>query len=87
MGENLSESKQYQPSEAQIGQLTAVFSFAFQSPANADQAQRCEEIRETLADFAARLTALCPPSRELAMALTKLEEAMTWAVASIVRNE
>lgn len=33
------------------------------------------------------LVELCPPGRELSLALTKLEEAMFWSNAAIARNQ
>lgn len=39
----------------------------------------CEGAAHTLVD-------LCPPGRELACALTKLEEAMFWANAALARG-
>ena len=44
-------------------------------------------LRENAKEFAKLLTTLCSASRELSLALTKLEEAVFWANASIARNE
>lgn len=52
-----------------------------------DQAARYESIRRQFRDLANSLICECPPSRELSLALTKLEEACMWANASIARNE
>lgn len=52
-----------------------------------DQPERYEEVRYLTGDLAHQLTRLCPPSRELSVALTKLEEAMFWANTAIARNE
>lgn len=52
-----------------------------------DQPARYKIIREMAKDYAARIMTLCPDSREKSLALTKLEEAVMWANASIARNE
>ncbi|SIO37953.1 hypothetical protein SAMN05444166_4230 [Singulisphaera sp. GP187] len=52
-----------------------------------DQAQRYERNRAHALTLAARLVDHCPPSRELSLALTKLEEVVFWANAAIARNE
>lgn len=51
------------------------------------QSHRYEAIRQELRDVAELLYQFCPPSRELSLAITKLEEAMFWANSSIARNE
>jgi hypothetical protein len=56
-------------------------------PAKGDQPERYETIRAHIRITAHQLRTLCPPSRELSVALTKLEEAMFWANAAIARNE
>jgi hypothetical protein len=56
-------------------------------PARGNQGERYEANRELLANAASFLTHNCPPSRELSLALTKLEEVMFWANAAIARNE
>ena len=45
-----------------------------------------ETIRYAVKVLAYDLTNYCPPSRELSLALTKLEEAVFWANAAIARN-
>lgn len=50
------------------------------------QPERYGEIRATALEYARRLAVLCPSSRELSLAFTKLEEAVFWANASIARN-
>lgn len=57
------------------------------SPPKGDQPQRYVEIRATAKAFAELLVAKCPHSRELSVALTKLEEVVMWSNASIARNE
>ena len=48
---------------------------------------RYETIRHNAILFAYGLSNDCPPSRELSLALTKLEEVVFWANAAIARNE
>lgn len=51
------------------------------------QSERYEAIRGKAKEFAELLVTLCPPSRELSVALTELETSVMWANASIARNE
>jgi len=74
----------YHPSEQQISQIQKAFTY---HPPQDGQRERYEEIRDKFGELACRLTALCPPSRELSLAMTKIEEAVMWANASIARNE
>lgn len=60
--------------------------FTYHAPKD-NQPQKYLEIRETAKTYAELLVALCPESRELSLALTKLEESVFWANASIARNE
>ncbi len=61
--------------------------FKYHKPHSVSQTARYEHIRGMLGEVAADLLAMCPPSRERSLVLTKLEEAMFWANASIARNE
>jgi hypothetical protein len=56
-------------------------------PPFGDQPQRYEDIRRNAYSLAGFILASCPDSRELSLALTKLEECVFWANASIARNE
>jgi hypothetical protein len=56
-------------------------------PATGDQAERYDDNRLACMGLARVLRGNCPVSRELSLALTKLEEAMLWANAAIARNE
>jgi hypothetical protein len=56
-------------------------------PAKDDQPERYEKLREEAKKLAMSITQFCPPSRERALALTNLEQAMMWANAGIARNE
>ncbi len=51
------------------------------------QAERYEQIREHGRLLARQLLSLCPPSRELSVALTNLDQVVFWANAAIARNE
>lgn len=52
-----------------------------------DQPQRYEEMRNKSRSLAELIVKNCPDSRERSLALTKLEEVVFWANASIARNE
>ncbi len=56
-------------------------------PPRGDQPKRYDAIRWSGREYAKMLFDLCPTSRELSLALTKLEEVVMWANASIARNE
>jgi hypothetical protein len=45
-----------------------------------------ETLRMEFKNLAKRVDELCPDSREKSLAMTKLEEAVMWANASIARN-
>lgn len=51
------------------------------------QAERYVELREKAKELALLIDSQCPNSREKSLALTKLEESVMWANASIARNE
>lgn len=51
------------------------------------QPQRYESIRSHAKRFALFIADVCPPSRELSLALTHLEDSVFWANAAIARNE
>lgn len=56
-------------------------------PPRPDQVPRFEEIRSDARRFALLLVTTCPDSRELALALTHLEQAVMYANAAIARRE
>ena len=60
--------------------------FTYHQPKN-DQSQRYTELRDLAKHLAIKMSELCPPSRELSIAMTNLEQAVMWANASIARNE
>lgn len=74
----------YRPCERELQQCQRVFVYHAPRP---DQVPRYEKIRDAVGCVALDLLEMCPPSRELSLALTHLEEAVMWANASIARNE
>ncbi len=56
-------------------------------PSSQQRADKHEFVREITADCAKSLVETCPVSRELYLALSKMEEAMMWANAAIAREE
>lgn len=56
-------------------------------PPKGDQAARYQILRNWGKQVATRIVELTPPSREQSLALTKLEEVLFWANASIARGE
>ena len=56
-------------------------------PPKEGQIEKYTEIRGTAKQLALTIDALCPNSREKSLAMTKLEEVVMWANASIARNE
>jgi hypothetical protein len=56
-------------------------------PPKKDQIEKYTEIRDKAKQFAHLLVLRCPESRELSLAITKLEECVMWSNASIARNE
>ena len=56
-------------------------------PSTTDQIRRYEIIREKAREYAEMFMVFCPPSRELSLALSHLEEAVMWANAAIARHE
>ncbi len=61
--------------------------FSHHPPLGPNQVSRYEEIRENGKNLARVIIQRCPSSRELSLALTKIEEAVFWANAAIARNE
>ena len=56
-------------------------------PPTGTQPDRYREIRDTAARFADLIVTSTPTSREQALALTSLEQAVMWANAAIARRE
>ena len=59
--------------------------FTYHKP-EGDRIGRYEEIRAKAKELAYLIDGLCLPSRERSLAMTKLEEAVMWANASIARG-
>lgn len=74
----------YTPSQEQLDQNAKAF--VYHSPKDS-QPERYQRIRKAAGELAHLLVTNCPRSRELSVAMTKLEEASFWANASIARNE
>lgn len=60
--------------------------FKYHAPKPGQQ-EKYEGLRAAAKSLAADIMLKTPPSREQSLALTKLEEAIFWANASIARNE
>lgn len=60
--------------------------FVYHAP-KLGQPERYAVLRAEAKNLAQHFLKECPPSRERAAAITKLEEAMFWANAAIARNE
>lgn len=56
-------------------------------PPTADKAPRHDAIRAKAHTLAQSMIEAAPPSRELSLAITKLEESVMWCNAAIARNE
>ena len=60
--------------------------FTYHEP-KGDQPERYIELRDATRALAERYVQNCQPSRELSLAITRLEEANMWINAAIARNE
>ncbi len=76
----------YTPKPATLKRIESAFTY-HPPIAGSDQPARYEAIRGSAKNLAVFLAELCPESRELNTALKKLEEAQSWAIAAICRNE
>lgn len=65
-------------------ELTRRFTY---HPPKGDQQARYVELRSKASELATLIVARTPESREQALALTKIEEAVFWANAAIARRE
>lgn len=59
--------------------------FKYHSPKDG-QPEKYTSLRDKGKEFAYMIEEFCPNSREKSLAITKLEEAIMWANASIARN-
>lgn len=60
--------------------------FTYHAPKEG-QVERYTQIRDKAKELATLIYDACPGSREQSLAITKIEEAVMWANASIARNE
>ena len=67
-----------------IEQITSAFTY---HPPKPGQPEKYVVIRDTAKSLACLINDNCPDSREKSLAMTKLEECVMWANASIARNE
>lgn len=74
----------YQMDQETVSRLDR--NFTFKSP-QGDQVQRIQGLCQAARNFAAMIQGNCPHSLERALAFQKLEEVISLAVSSIVRNE
>lgn len=81
---NVAGDRSYGISDPEAADLKA--RFTYHAP-KVDQPPRYSRIRDKAHDLAGWMMSACPRSRELSLALTKLEEAVMWANAAIARNE
>lgn len=72
--------------DAQI-RTRVMHDFTLHPPATDEIARTMDDIRASFRTMALDLVDACPTSRERSTALTKLEEACFWAIASIARAE
>lgn len=68
-----------------MGMEEVARNFAYHAPNNR-QAVFYGEIRSKARELAETIERRCPESREKSLAMTKLEESVMWANASIARN-
>ena len=59
--------------------------FDYHEP-NEEQVQKIMDLRRRAKDYALMIEAYAPDSREKSLAITKLEEAVMWTNAAIVRG-
>lgn len=72
--------------ETESQKQTRENNFTYHSPFG-DQSVRYGDIRAMAHMLARELNCSCPPSRELSLAMTNLEQAVFWANAAIARNK
>lgn len=60
--------------------------FSYHAPSENDVV-KLKNIRDFAKAMAHKIDTYCPDSREKSVAMTKLEEAVMWANAAIVRNK
>lgn len=65
---------------------TIIRNFTYHPPKDG-QPEKYNDLRNAARELAELINNKCPDSREKSLALTKLEESIMWANASIARNE
>ncbi len=60
--------------------------FGYHPPTTIKAKTRYEHVREAVRDAAGQIAHLTPAGREQSLAITKIEEAMFWAMAAIARE-
>lgn len=60
--------------------------FTFHPVKDDEQAAKYEQIRDVAGSFSSMIVGLCPPGREVSLAITAIEEAVMWANAAIARH-
>ena len=70
----------------EIGNIEDLANRFTHHPPKGNQSQTYEDIRKEALAFALYLKTLCPPSRELSLAITRLEEVVFWANAGLSRH-
>lgn len=73
-------------SPAEVQRLTRTHFNMTNQPPTPERIERIERVREHYKRLATIVYLNCPESRERALALTGLEEALMWTVASIARE-
>ena len=74
----------HKPAQKTIEQIERCFVY---HPPFGDQATRYRDIREGARLLARLMSEACPESRELALALTSLQQAVMWANSAIAIHE
>lgn len=74
----------YKPTDVDLQKIEEAFTF---HRVRGNQAERYPLIRARFKELAFLLLEQCPPSRELSVALTSLQDANMWANAAIAIHE
>lgn len=72
--------------ESEQQKKTRETNFVYHAPKE-NQPERYGRLRSSAGQLSFLLNTNCPPSRELSLAQTHLEQAIFWANAAIARNE
>lgn len=74
----------YTPDSTMTKRIENDFTYHKLSP---DQETRCEILRDNGEKLSTLVATYTKPSREQSLALTAIDEAITWAIKAIARNE